>query len=60
MKPDSYATKESGLIEAALGQSHYKETIYDKDNPSDSVNGLGRTPQEARQNAERHWNDKHL
>ena len=60
MNPDSYTTKESNLIEAAQGQSHYRTTIYDKDNPSDSTNGLGRTPQEARENAERAWGDKHL
>ena len=60
MRPTSYSSKESNPIEAIFGQSHCKETIYDKENPSDSATGLGRTSEEARENAERHWNDSHL
>jgi len=60
MHPTSYGREESNIVEAMFGQSHCRETIYDKDNPSDSATGLGNTPEEARENAERHWNDKHL
>lgn len=41
-----------------ITQEYYQEKIWDANNPSDNVRGVGNTKREARADAERKWRDK--